>query len=156
VDAHPHAGGQERQGIPQHRLLVFQAALPPVVERDPGQRDRPAAEADTDHQDVMMVFDQDAIDEELHALTFETLQRPSHDGMVMGLLGNPVVIKEAPQSLLFGCLGRRHGHGSGDASELGGHPLRHRHDDERQGGQLTGYCVHKLFRHLVMNAIIEG
>lgn len=64
----------------------------------------------------------------------------------MVLLGTTVVSKKVPQPLLFGCLGRRHGHGSCDASELGGHTLRRRHDDERQGGQLAGSCIHKLIR----------
>jgi hypothetical protein len=39
----------------------------------------------------------------------------------MDRLGDAVVIQEAPEPLRFGRLGRIHGHGSRNASELGGH-----------------------------------
>ena len=94
VDAHPHAWGQERQGVPQHGLRVGQATLAPVIERDPGQRDRPAAEANADDQDVVVVVDAHAIDADRHALTFEARQRPPHHGMGLSRLGDAVVNKE--------------------------------------------------------------
>ncbi|MBK9712745.1 MAG: hypothetical protein IPO81_15745 [Kouleothrix sp.] len=101
VDADPHPFGQQRQGLSQQRLLIGQAALATMVQREPGQWKRATAKADAHDQDVMRIAQQHAIDQQLHPLALRPCKAAGQRLIVLGL-GQALVIQQAPDALLFG------------------------------------------------------
>ncbi len=155
VDADPHLGRQQGQRGAQHRLLVGQPALPTMGQRDPGQRERAPAKADAHDQNGMRIPQQDAIDEQLHPLTFQPMQGRFGERLIVILLRYPLVIQQAPDALLFGGLGRVQWQRTGDFPNLGRDALPNPDHEQGQCLDLAGQGFRQLRGQLLGRAIIE-
>ncbi|MFN8501769.1 hypothetical protein [Kouleothrix sp.] len=91
VDAHAHPFGQQRQRGAQKLLLVSQSTLSAMGQRKPGQWERASAKTDAYHQNVVDIAQQDAVDQQLHPLPFQAVERQFGDRLIVFLLRDTLV-----------------------------------------------------------------
>jgi hypothetical protein len=103
----------------------------------------------------MDIPQQHAVDQQLHPLTFQPLQGGFGQRLIVLGLGEPLVIQQAPDALLFGCLGRVQWHRPRDLADLGRDAVTNPDYDQRQRLDLACQRLGQMCREVLVRAIIQ-
>ncbi|KPV53492.1 hypothetical protein SE17_09345 [Kouleothrix aurantiaca] len=104
-------------------------------EEPPGQRQRAAAEAEADDQNIQVRTEDDAVEEEIDALALETSECAPEDGVIDRLGGEFGIVEQATETLDFALVFRHEWHGGSNRALMSGNGLRDA--DERTGKRVA-------------------